>query len=116
MVKTRSGGVAQFWHIPWPNPEAFRICPWEVEILEGLLGNDLMGFHIRYHCKNFLETVNRELECLIDHERSAAVGKEKITLVRPFPISVGFDLLSVDSQREEVDRTTQGVKKKMGAP
>jgi trehalose-6-phosphate synthase len=61
--------VAQFWHIPWPNPEAFRICPWKQEILWGLLANDLLGFHLRYHCDNFLATVERELEVRVDRER-----------------------------------------------
>ena len=55
--------VAMFWHIPWPNPEAFGICPWQHELLDGLLGADLIGFHTQAHCNNFLETVDRCLEC-----------------------------------------------------
>ena len=51
--------VAQFWHIPWPNRETFRVFPWKEELLDGLLGNDLLGFHLRYHCQNFMETVDR---------------------------------------------------------
>ena len=54
--------VSQFWHIPWPNYEIFRICPWGPEILNGLLGNDFLGFHLQYHCYNFCDTVNRTLE------------------------------------------------------
>ena len=46
--------VAIFWHIPWPNPEAFGICPWQRELVDGLLGADLIGFHIQSHCNNFL--------------------------------------------------------------
>lgn len=80
--------VAQFWHIPWPNPETFRICPWAKEILEGMLGNDLMSFHIQYHCNNFLETVDRTLECRIDRERFAVERASHVTSVRPYPISV----------------------------
>ena len=60
--------VCQFWHIPWPNPEAFRILPWQSEVLDGLLGNDLLGFHLQYHCNNFLETVDRSMEARIDQE------------------------------------------------
>lgn len=87
--------VAQFWHIPWPNPEAFRICPWKHEMLWGLLANDLLGFHIRYHCDNFLATVERELEVRIDRERSSVFHHNGIeTLVRPFPISTDFAGLS----------------------
>jgi trehalose 6-phosphate synthase len=87
--------VAQFWHIPWPNPEAFRICPWKKEILWGLLANDLLGFHIRYHCDNFLATVDRELEVRLDRERSSVFHHDGIeTLVRPFPISTDFSALA----------------------
>lgn len=83
--------VAHFWHIPWTNYEAFRICPQRKEILEGLLANDLLGFHIRYHCSNFLEVVDRELECKIDRERQAIIRGENQTLIRPYPISVDFE-------------------------
>jgi trehalose 6-phosphate synthase len=80
--------VAIFWHIPWPNPEAFGICPWQRELLEGLLGADLVAFHIQFHCNNFLETVERALESRIDWEHFAVDRNEHITSVRPFPISV----------------------------
>jgi trehalose 6-phosphate synthase len=80
--------VAQFWHIPWPNPETFRVCPWGKEILEGMLGNDLMSFHIQHHCNNFLETVDRTVECRIDRERFAVQRNGNVTSVRPHPISV----------------------------
>ena len=82
--------VAIFWHIPWPNPEAFGICPWQRELLDGLLGADLIGFHIQAHCNNFLETVNRALESRIEWERFAVKRQGQTTLVRPFPISVDF--------------------------
>jgi trehalose 6-phosphate synthase len=80
--------VAIFWHIPWPNPEAFGICPWQCELLEGLLGADLIGFHIQSHCDNFLETVNRALESRVEWERFAVNREGHLTMVRPFPISV----------------------------
>jgi trehalose 6-phosphate synthase len=80
--------VAHFWHIPWPNPETFRVCPWGREILDGMLGNDLMSFHIQYHCNNFLETVDRTLQCRIDRERFNVERGGQTTAVRPHPISV----------------------------
>ena len=82
--------VAIFWHIPWPNPEAFGICPWQRELLTGMLGADLVGFHIQAHCNNFLETVDRVLESRIDRERFAVNRQDHLTAVRPFPISVDF--------------------------
>jgi len=80
--------VAIFWHIPWPNAEAFGICPQQRELLDGLLGADLIGFHIQAHCLNFLETVDAALESRIEWERSAVGRKGHFTLVKPFPISV----------------------------
>ncbi|PIR15837.1 MAG: trehalose-6-phosphate synthase, partial [Elusimicrobia bacterium CG11_big_fil_rev_8_21_14_0_20_64_6] len=82
--------VSLFWHIPWPNPEAFGICPWQRDILDGMLGADVLGFHIQYHCNNFLETVDRALECRIDWERFAVRRGEHSTLVKPYPISVAM--------------------------
>jgi len=82
--------VAIFWHIPWPNPEEFAICPWQGELIEGLLGADLVGFHIQSHCNNFLETVDRTLESRIDWDHFAIDREEHRTIVKPFPISVEF--------------------------
>jgi trehalose-6-phosphate synthase len=83
--------VAIFWHIPWPNPEAFGICPWQRQLLQGLLGADLIGFHIQSHCTNFMQTVDRALECRINWERGAIKREEHRTLIKPFPISVEFN-------------------------
>ncbi|OGL17629.1 MAG: hypothetical protein A3F92_12710 [Candidatus Rokubacteria bacterium RIFCSPLOWO2_12_FULL_71_22] len=80
--------VAIFWHIPWPNFEAFGICPWQRELLLGMLGADLIGFHTQYHCNNFLETVERAIEARIDWEHFSVLRGEHETFVKPFPISV----------------------------
>jgi trehalose 6-phosphate synthase len=84
--------VCQFWHIPWPNAETFRVCPWGEEILHGLLGNDLLSFHVQFHCNNFLETVERMLEARVDYEHFAVVRGGHPTLVKPFAISIDPDL------------------------
>ena len=83
--------VALFWHIPWPNPEAFGICPWQQEILMGMLGADLVGFHIQYHCNNFLDAVDRFLESKTDWEQFSVSRGGHATLVKSFPISVSFE-------------------------
>jgi len=82
--------VATFWHIPWPNAEAFGICPWQRELVDGLLGADLVGFHIQTHCNNFLQTVDRAVEALTDWDRFEVSRKGHVTRVRPYPISVAF--------------------------
>ncbi len=80
--------VGLFWHIPWPNAEAFRICPYRVELLQGMLGADLLGFHLQQHCNNFLDTVDRMVEAKLDWDRFSAEIKSHVSFVRPFPISV----------------------------
>jgi trehalose 6-phosphate synthase len=80
--------IITFWHIPWPNAERFGICPWEREVLEGLLGSSILGFHTPAHCNNFLEAVDRYLESRIDRERVSVVLGGRETLVRAYPISI----------------------------
>ena len=80
--------VATFGHIPWPNPEAFGICPWQRQLVDGLLGADLIGFHIQSHCNNFLQTVDRVVVSRVDWEHFSALRQDHRTIVRPFPISV----------------------------
>lgn len=82
--------ILTFWHIPWPNPESFGICPWRREILRGMLGSTILGFHTRFHCKNFIETVDRYLEARIEHEHSTINFEGKETLVESYPISIAW--------------------------
>jgi len=80
--------IITFWHIPWPGPESFGICPWHEELLQGMLGSTILGFHTPFHCKNFLETVDRYLETRIEHESSTISRRGKLTLVESYPISI----------------------------
>ena len=90
MIRERlpNATILMFWHIPWPNPESFGICPWRREILHGLLGSTILGFHTRFHCKNFIETVDRFLEARIEHEHSIISVGDKETFVESYPISI----------------------------
>ena len=84
MLKDRNPNltIAQFWHIPWPNREVFRAFPWKEELLDGLLGNDLLGFHLQYHCANFLDTVDRGVEAMVDTEHCDVTRRGGLTRVR----------------------------------
>ncbi|MBL8502389.1 MAG: trehalose-6-phosphate synthase [Rhodocyclaceae bacterium] len=102
--------VITFWHIPWPNPEAFSICPWREEILEGLLGSSILGFHTQFHCNNFVDTVDRMLEARVDRESFTVSYGGKPTVVKRYPISIDWPPAAeltekrVDACREEVRR------------
>jgi trehalose 6-phosphate synthase len=80
--------IISFWHIPWPAAERLGICPWANELIEGLLGSSIVGFHTRQHCNNFVEGVDRHLEARIDRERQSVVLHGRESLVRPYPISI----------------------------
>ena len=80
--------IVSFWHIPWPNPEAFAICPWRDELLDGLLGSGILGFHTQFHCNNFVDTVDRLLEARVDREMFTVSYRGKLTAVKRYPISI----------------------------
>jgi len=100
--------IAQFWHIPWPNRDVFSAFPWQEEILNGLLGNDLLGFHLQHHCRNFLDTVDCSLEARVDIAGSEVCRQGHSTVVRPFPIGIDFDehaeLAESDDVAQQMDR------------
>lgn len=98
--------IALFWHIPWPNPEVMSICPYLNEIIDGMLGCDLIGFHIQYHCNNFMDLANKLLESRVDNEKYSITKSDKETLVRPFPISVSAaENKHLKSAVEEIKKT-----------
>jgi len=100
--------ILTFWHIPWPTAERLGICPWHDEIIKGLLGSNIIGFHTREHCNNFIFSVDRFLEARIDRERQGVIQKGFHTLVRPYPISIEWpphwmkNIQPVDDCRREV--------------
>jgi trehalose 6-phosphate synthase len=82
--------IIAFWHIPWPNPESFAICPWRDQVLEGLLGSSILGFHTQFHCNNFVDTVDRFIEARVDRESFTVSFGGKLTAVRRYPISIAW--------------------------
>jgi trehalose-6-phosphate synthase len=80
--------IAVFWHIPWPNAETFGVCPWKKELLQSMLDADILGFHTLYHCQNFLATLDRFVECQIDHERMTVTRGGHVCTVTAYPISI----------------------------
>jgi trehalose 6-phosphate synthase len=108
-----------FWHIPWPNSEHFGICPWRDELLEGMLGASILGFHTQFHCNNFLETVERFLEARVEWERFAVSRHGHTTEVLPFPISVaGTDAVPDEdneaTEPEEPSAVRADLRRKLG--
>lgn len=95
--------VITFWHIPFPNPEVFGICPWREEILDGLLGSSILGFHTRFHCNNFIDSVDRFLESRIDRENSTISYKGVLTAVNHYPISIEYPAKWLKEQKPVIE-------------
>jgi trehalose 6-phosphate synthase len=97
--KLPNATIISFWHIPWPNPEIFGICPWKEEIIAGLLGSSVIGFHTQFHCNNFLDTVDRFMETRIDREQSFITFGSMESYVRPYPISIEWPPAGMKDQK-----------------
>ena len=103
--------IGLFWHIPWPNAEAFSICPWKKEIIDGMLGADIIGFHTQNHCNNFITTVGRELEALLDRDQFTITKNNHSTAVKAFPISIAFSKRSSEQQKVQEERSKEALRK-----
>ena len=91
--------IITFWHIPWPNPEAFGVCPWREQLLDGMLGSSILGFHTQFHCNNFFDTVDRYLEARVDRETFTISYGGDPTEVHRYPISIEWPPAALERQK-----------------
>ena len=105
--------IITFWHIPWPNSEVFSICPWKEEIISGLLGSTVLGFHTQFHCNNFIDTVDRFVQSRIDREHSSITIGGHETFVRPYPISIEWPPAALAGQKP-VSECRKSVRAQLG--
>ena len=106
--------LVMFWHIPWPNPEILRVLPWREEILDGMLANDAVGFHIQRHAKNFLDSVAETLEARVDFERMAVDRAGRRTWVHAFAIGVDAEEIATLSETPETRRAEARIRRELG--
>lgn len=107
--------IVTFWHIPWPNAETFGICPWREEIIDGLLGSSILGFHTQAHCNNFMDAVDSYVESRIDRERDSVTFGGEETLIRPYPISIEWPPTALEGQKP-VEECRRVVRERLGLP
>jgi len=107
--------IITFWHIPWPSAERLDICPWQMELLEGLLGSSIVGFQTQQHCNNFFDAVDQFLEARIDKEERAVVHRGRRALVRPYPISIDWPNRWAD-EAPPVEECRLALRKELGLP
>lgn len=94
--------IAQFWHIPWPRPGVFEVCPDGEKLLEGLLGNDILGFHVPRYCETFIESVSQFLpEATVDRSNQVITyaGSETQLIATP----MGIDAETHDHRARSLD-------------
>tara|TARA_B110001454_G_scaffold83721_1_gene80533 strand:+ start:12912 stop:15149 length:2238 start_codon:yes stop_codon:yes gene_type:complete len=117
MIKERlpKATIITFWHIPFPNPEVFGVCPWREEIIDGLLGSSILGFHTRFHCHNFLDAVKDFMEARINKETSSVSYRGSLTVVNSYPISIEFPVKWLKEQRS-VGECHQHIRSLNGLP
>lgn len=106
--------IAHFWHIPWPDWSVFRVCPQAKEILEGLLGNDLIGFQTPLFVKNFMDCVSECLDANIDYSRATINFRGHTTRLKAFPISIDFDKFNSMASAQRTIRMMENIKEKHG--
>lgn len=105
--------IITFWHIPWPNSETFSICPWRNEIMNGLLGSSILGFHTQFHCNNFMESADKFIESRLDRDNNSIILRGHETLVRPYPISIEWPP-SIMSTISSIEECRNSICKKLG--
>ena len=107
--------IITFWHIPWPNAETFSICPWRREIIDGMLGSTILGFHTQFHCNNFIDATDRFMESRIDREHASVTFGGHETLIRPYPISIEWPPAALADQAS-VPECREAVKQRFSLP
>src|SRR5262245_59393952 len=107
--------ILTFSHIPWPTPETFSICPWREEIMHGLLGSTILGFHTQFHCNNFLEATDRFVESRIDREQASVTVAGRETMIRPYPISIEWPPSALAGQ-PPVAQCREAVRRRFALP
>src|SRR5690606_16118878 len=117
MVRERlpDATIITFWHIPWPNSETFGIFPWKEEIIHGLLGSSIIGFHTQFHCNNFLETVDRFVESRIDREHESVTLRGHEAFIRPYPLSIDWPPSALKKQKP-IAECREIVRERFGLP
>jgi trehalose 6-phosphate synthase len=80
--------LVAFWHIPWPRARVFRTCPWALELLDGLLGSDIVGLQTDDHCRNFLGCVEALTDADVDLSERTVAYRGRVTAVRAYPVGI----------------------------
>ena len=105
--------IGHFWHIPWPAMEIFRILPWSRELLRGMLGCDLIGFHVEEYVDNFIESADVLLDAEVDGNCIRYDGQE--TRVEAHPIGIDVERFKSMSRDPSIEQEAQKFRERLGS-
>lgn len=117
MLKLHNPGltVGQFWHIPFPHVDVARTFPWLEELLAGMLGNDVLGFHTSRHCRNFISCADAITASRIDQPHGIVWSDGHATTVREAPISIDFEAVSAAADSPQVHAEMRAWRDRLGS-
>ena len=115
MIRSRCprATLLHFWHIPWPVPDVFEICPWREEILEGLLSNDVFGLHTPKFVRRFQESACAGTKCKRGRDGRLTNGSRELD-VREFPISIDYESISAKAAAKACDDAVERLSQRFG--
>jgi trehalose 6-phosphate synthase len=106
MVRERlpEATLQQFIHIPWPTPQYWKVLPDKMRdpIVEGMLGNDIIGFQTPRDCRNFLLTCEENMGLPVDYREQTVFFQGRTVWVRAYPVSIDVDHFQALSESPEV--------------
>lgn len=105
--------ISFFWHIPFPQSDTFKILPWGGELLKGILGSDLIGFHLKAYVENFLGCVSAILGLDVDLRRGQLEYEGRRIVVKAFPVGLDPALFQELARKEDIIQEAQRLKKEL---
>ncbi len=107
--------IGFFWHVPFPEPSVFGILPWRKQLLEGMLGSDVIGFHVESYARNFLACVERFLGIPVDHDRRVVTLKGREVRIVAWPIGVDAEEFEELARRPDVKLRAGRIRRQLGS-
>lgn len=100
--------ISTFWHVPWPDPQRFAVCPWRSQLLDGLLGSCIVGFQTSQDRINFADCVSAMLNAPVDRERMVVTYGGRSIALRVYPASIPWSVSLEAPAPDECRRLVRG--------
>jgi trehalose 6-phosphate synthase/phosphatase len=108
--------IGLFWHVPWPPEQVLRIFPWRRELLIGMLGSNLIGFHTASYVKHFLDCCERLLGCRVDHSTGTIRYGSQMSRAKTFPLGIHAEYFGDLSKTAGVRARSRRIRRVLRTP